>query len=80
MAINTGVDPIHTEKFDISSVDSALVKKTILTKLNEMGKSSHVLVKFGDRYWVANHMAPRGPSKNYTKEEIRYHPLMEELV
>lgn len=80
LTVNTGCEPIKTERFDISAVDSALVKKTILTQLNAMGKSSHVLIRFGDKYWTANHKAIRGPSKEYSKMEIDYHPMMKELV
>ena len=80
LAINTGVEPIFTEKFDIAAADVDLVKSTIVSKLNAMGKSSHILIKFGGHFWTLNHTAPRGPSKTYTKMKIDYHPMMKELA
>ena len=79
LTINTGVEPIKIDKFELSSVDEAHVKTTLVTKLNEMGKSAHILLKFGKRYWIVNHTAARGPSKTYSKEAIDYHPYMKEL-
>ena len=79
LVINTGVSPVETERFDLPA-DPNVTKKTILSYLNKLGKSSHALVQVGKKFYVCDHTAPRGPSKEYAKSEVRYHPFMSKLI
>jgi hypothetical protein len=80
LAINTGGREIATEKHEFPAREAALIQSTILEALNRMGKSSHVLAKFGGKLYSCQHTSARGPSKTYHRAEIRYHPLAKELA
>ncbi len=79
LVIDTGKEPIKTERFDLAASDPAAIRKTILTVMNRMGKNSHALIHFRKKWFVADHTAQRGPSEEYAKTEVRYHPMMEQL-
>jgi uncharacterized protein YjcR len=81
LIINSGVAPIETFKHEIASVDKQKIKDTILSELNRLGKQTHALIKFKDKFWVADHTQQgKSESKEYIKHEIRYHPYMKELA
>ena len=75
LVVNTGSTPISTEKYEFASTEGNKARETILEAINRLGKNSHALLKFHNRYWVADHTARKGPSKEYYKHEIKYHPL-----
>ena len=75
--VNTGVNPISFEK---SEVDAANVKEYILNGINKLGKQSHALIKFKDRLFVCDHKARKGPSADYYRAEVKYHPFASELA
>lgn len=80
LVVNTGSTPITTEKYEFDSTESEKAKNAILEAINRLGKNSHALLKFRNRYWVADHTARKGPSKEYFKHEVKYHPMMKELA
>lgn len=80
LVVNTGSTPISTEKYEFASTDGEKARTQILEAINRLGKNSHALLKFRNRYWVADHMARKGPSKDYYKHEVKYHPFMKELA
>jgi hypothetical protein len=80
LAIDTGSEPIKKERFDINAANPALVKNTVLSVLNRMGKNSHTLIHFHNKWFVCDHTAKRGPSSVYVKHEVHYHPFQEELT
>ena len=80
LIVNTGATPISTEKYEFHSTDTKAIQEKVLESINRLGKNSHALLKFKNRYWVADHTARKGPSKEYYKYEIKYHPMMKELA
>lgn len=56
------------------------VKTTILDLLNKHGKNSHVLIKWNNILFTCSHTAKRGPSKEYFRTTLQYHPLEELLA
>lgn len=80
LIIDTGHEPLRTERFDIASANPALTKKTIIEGINKYGKNAHALISFRGKWFVADHTAQRGPSTDYVKSEVGYHPHMEDMV
>jgi uncharacterized protein YjcR len=81
LIINSGVAPIQTFKHELPSEDKLKIKELILSELNRLGKQTHALIKFKDKFWVADHTQQgKSESKEYIKHEIRYHPYMKELA
>jgi len=80
LVVNTGATPIHTEKHVFTKSTEGTAREFILTTLNRLGKTAHVLAKTNGKYWVCDHTARKGPSKEYFKHEVRYHPYMKELA
>ena len=80
LTIDTGHDPIRTEHIDVSSDNPAAIKKAVLDGINRFGKNAHALISFRGKWFVADHTAQRGPSSDYVKSEVHYHPFMEEMV
>lgn len=80
IAINTGSAEIVLERHELPADKPDVIKDMILTSLNKMGKSSHVLIKWKDKLYTAHHMAQRGKSKDYFHSEVKYHPYAKELV
>ena len=80
LVVNTGSTPISTEKYEFASTEGEKAREKILEAINRLGKNSHALLKFRNRYWVADHKARKGPSTDYYKHEVKYHPYMKELV
>ncbi len=74
LAVNTGSEDLILEKLELPANDREKIKTTILDSLNRMGKQSHVLIKYDGELWVAKHTADRGPSSEYFRVPIRYHP------
>lgn len=72
--VNTGSEDLILEKAELPANDKQTIKTTILDALNRMGKQSHVLIKYEGKLWVAKHTADRGPSSEYFRVPIRYHP------
>ena len=79
LVVDTGTVPLSYKKFEFPDVASSPVKQTILSAINTSGKKSHALIKRGKKYWVARHEEGKGPSEDYIKDEVTYHPLMKEL-
>ncbi len=80
LLINTGANPITTEKHVLEASDPSTVQNTILSGINRLGKLAHALIRYKTRYWVCDHTARKGASKEYYKHEVRYHPYMKELA
>jgi hypothetical protein len=80
LTINTGSVDLGVTKHEIANPDPEVVKKTILDSLNSMGKSSHVLLKYNGKLYTCHHTAARGPSHNYFKSKIKYHPMAAQLA
>ena len=67
------------EKYEIDATEKEKIQDTILEAINRLGKSSHALLKYKDRFWVADHTARKGASKEYYKHEVKYHPYASQL-
>ena len=80
LLINTGSTPISTVKYVFEPIAKQEIHSTILDGLNRLGKLAHVLIKYRGEYWVADHTARKGASKEYFKHQVRYHPYMKELA
>jgi len=81
LVIDSGVTPIKTFKHELPASDKQKIKDTILSELNRLGKSSHALIKYKDKFWVAGHTAEgRTASTEYHKHSVRYHPFMKDLA
>lgn len=83
LVVNGGTTPISTDKhvLPINTADDARkMQEFILTSLNRLGKMAHVLIKYKGEYWVADHTARKGPSKEYFKRQIKYHRYLKELA
>lgn len=80
LVVNTGATPVSTEKFEFPANEAANIQNRVLESINRLGKNSHALLKYKNRFWVADHTARKGPSKEYYKYEVKYHPMMGELV
>jgi hypothetical protein len=81
LIIDSGSTPIKTFKHELPAEDKQRIKVTILEELNRLGKAAHALIKYKDKFWVADHMAEgKAPSTEYHKHSVRYHPFMGELV
>lgn len=80
LLVNTGSTPIQTEKHEFAVTEGPRMREFILNSLNRLGKTAHVLAKTNGKYWVCDHTARKGPSKEYFKHEVRYHPYMKELA
>jgi len=80
LTIDTGHDPIRMERIDISSDNPAAVKTAVLEAINRFGKNASALISFRGKWFVADHTAARGPSSDYVKSEVHYHPFMENMV
>ena len=79
LLVNTGVTPIATERFEFPETDSKVAQETILSGINRLGKNSHALVKYKGAFHVCDHTARKGPSKEYFRHAVKYHPYMGEL-
>jgi len=79
LVVNTGATPITFEKYEIAAIEKEKIQETILEAINRLGKSSHALLKYKDRFWVADHTARKGASKEYYKHEVKYHPYASQL-
>ncbi len=79
LLVNTGSTPISYEKHEFAVTEAKRMQQFILDSLNRLGKVAHALVKFNGEYWVCDHTARKGPSKEYFKHKVRYHPYMKEL-
>ena len=71
---------VTTKKIELPASNPAVVKETILSELNRMGKSSSVIGAFKGKLYHFSHTAARGPSDSYFKSEIRYHPMAEQIA
>jgi len=81
LIINSGVTPIQTFRHELPAADKQNIKDTILSELNRLGKQTHALIKFKDKFWVADHTQQgKANSQEYHKHEIKYHPFMRELA
>jgi hypothetical protein len=80
LLVNTGETPISLEKYEFPASDTKGIQEKILTSINRLGPNSHALLKYKNRFWVADHTARKGPSKEYFKHEVKYHKFMEELA
>lgn len=80
LLVDTGKTPITFEKMELPANDRERIHDTILSALNRLGKLAHALLKYQGEYWVADHTARKGPSKDYFKHKVKYHPYMKELV
>jgi hypothetical protein len=80
LMVNTGATPISFEKFAFSPTEKQQIHDTILNSLNRLGKQAHALLKYRGEFWVADHTARKGASKEYFKHQVRYHPYMKELA
>ena len=80
IAINTDVEPIETEKLELPTEDRATLKRTILDLLNKHGKNSTVLIGWKGELYTCSHTAKRGPSSNYYRQKIVYHPYSAEVL
>jgi hypothetical protein len=80
LAIDTSVEPIRTEKLELSATNPTKLNETILRLLNTMGKSSHVLMGYHGELMTCHHVAERGPSDKFMKVKIKYHPLSSEVL
>lgn len=81
LAIHSGVAPIQTFKYELPASDKQKIKDTILSELNRLGKSAHALIKYKDKFWVADHTVQgKSDSTQYHKHEVKYHPFMKELA
>ena len=80
LLVNTGATPIHTEKHEFAVTEGPRMREFILSSLNRLGKSAHLLAKVKGEFWVCDHTARKGPSKEYFKHQVRYHPYMKELA
>jgi hypothetical protein len=80
LIVNTGATPVSTEKTEFSATDATALQQFILDAINRTGKQSHALLKYKDKFWVADHTARKGHSKEYHKHSVRYHPYMKELA
>jgi len=72
LAINTATTPAVAV---VHKLEKSTVKERMLSLLNEMGKNSHLIVKWDGKLFAIHHTAPRGPSKKYFKSQISYHPF-----
>ena len=83
LAVNTGsidTTSVALEKREFTQPEFGKIKVIVLELLNSMGKSSHVLIKNHDgKLFTAHHTAMRGPSTEYSKAEVRYHPYAGQL-
>jgi len=78
LAINVdGNGPAHTE---VHEACRSTVKGMILDLLNKHGKNSHVLIKWNDVLYTCSHTSKRGPSKEYYRTVLMYHPLEDLLT
>ena len=80
LLVNTGSTPISTEKYEFPVAEAAKARDTILNSLNRLGKLAHALVLVKGEYFVCDHTARKGPSKEYFKHQVRYHPYMKEIT
>lgn len=80
LAINTGSAELKVEKHEFPESQSDKIKETILNCLNAMGKSSHVLIKYEGKLYTCTHTAARGPSSEYFRTAVRYHPFSKQLA
>lgn len=81
LVIDSGQTPIHTEKYEYASTDTAKIKETILSSLNRLGKATHALIKYKNEYFVADHTAQgKIDSITYYRHKVKYHPYMKELA
>lgn len=81
LIIDSAQTPIHTEKYEFASTDSENVKNTILDSLNRLGKATHALIKYKNKFYTADHTAQgKTASLTYYKTEVKYHPFMKYLT
>lgn len=80
LLVNTGATPITTEKLEFPASATTAIHDAILSGINRLGKQAHALLKHGGNYWIADHTARKGPSKEFYKHSVKYHPYMKELV
>jgi len=81
LVIDSGVTPVKTFKHELPASDKQKVKDTILSELNRLGKAAHALIKYKDKFWIADHTAEgRTASTEYHKHSVRYHPFMKDLA
>lgn len=80
LIINSGTNPISTQKLDFVFSDGPLVEKTILECMNKIGKACHALIKYQNKFYVADHTATGStPSSRYARREVGYHPYAAQL-
>jgi len=81
LIIDSAQTPIHTEQYEFASTDGEKVKETILSSLNRLGKATHALIKYKNKFYTADHTAQgKTASATYYKTEIKYHPFMKYLA
>lgn len=80
IAIDTGTEPITTEKLELPTDDRDALKRTILGLLNKCGKNGHVLLGWNGELWMCSHTSKRGPSDSYYKQKVAYHPMSAEVL
>jgi hypothetical protein len=81
LIIDSGVAPIQTFKHELPASEKQQIKDLILSELNRLGKATHALIKFKDKFWVADHTAPgKSMSTEYHKHSVKYHPFMKEMA
>lgn len=79
LIVNSGTTPIHTEKYEFASNDST-AKEQILAALNRIGKAAYALIKYKGKMYTAVHTSQGNtPSAEYYKNEIKYHPLANDI-
>jgi hypothetical protein len=78
--VNIGSQPISLEKVEVPLLDRESNMKVILDGLNRIGKQCHALLKIGNRLYVCDHKARKGPSDDYYRHEVKYHPYAGELA
>ena len=81
LVVDSSEMPVKTFKHELPAADKQKIKETILEELNRLGKAAHALIKYKDKFWVADHMTEgRAASTEYHKHSVRYHPFMKELA
>mgnify|MGYP001209423530 CR=1 FL=1 len=81
LIIDSAQTPIHTEKYEFAGNESDKVKETILSSLNRLGKATHALIKYKNKFYTADHTSQgKIASLSYYKTEVKYHPYLKELA
>ena len=81
LIIDSAKTPIHTENYEFNAADADKIKDTILSSLNRLGKATHALIKYKNKFYTADHTSQgKIASLSYYKTEVKYHPYMKELA